>query len=217
VVIAVAKRMRTWNQKKFWKYMRDGRGQGTGANYLPWITVQDFSSRGIVSRVKGIKTHRVHHFLSRNELYYFYLLEYSEKVIDIREQFPLLDIELAADIAYEAGIRYPSDNISGFPYVLTCDFMITTPSGLKARTIKSVSDLSNNRVLEKLEIERRYWNKHNIDWRLVTENEISIPKAKYLESIHILEGLPDENRKFALQSNLLIPEIASEFRMAVGT
>ena len=184
VVIVIAKRLRTWNQTKFEKYIKDGRGRGAGADYLPWITVHDFSSRGIVSRVKGIKTQRVHHFLSRNELYYFYLLDWSDSVLDIREQFPLLNVELAVEIAQNAGIKYPYDNISGFPYIMTCDFMITTPQGLKARTIKCSSELSNKRVLEKLEIERRYWDKLNIDWRMITESEIPVSKAKYIESIH---------------------------------
>ena len=202
----MAKRLRTWNQAKFEKYIREGRGQGAGVDYLPWITVHDFSSRGIVSRVKGIKTQRVHHFLSRNELYYFYLLEWSDNVIDIREQFPLLDIGLAVDIAKGAGVKYPYDNISDFPYVLTCDFMITTPQGFKARTIKCSSELSNKRVLEKLEIERRYWDKCGIDWRLITENEIQIPKAKYIESIYI-----------SARPEFPAHESKECFEMAVGT
>jgi len=28
-------------------------------------------------------------------------------------------------------------------------------------------------VLEKLEIERRYWFKQGIDWKIITENELS--------------------------------------------
>ena len=150
VVSVVAKRLRTWNQAKFDKYMQEGRGQGTGAGYLPWITIHDFSSRGIVSRIKGIKTGRVHHFLSRNELYYFYLLECSDNVLDIREQFPLLNVELAINIAGGAGIKYPYDSVSGFPYVMTCDFMVTTSAGLKARTIKMTSELEDGRTLENL-------------------------------------------------------------------
>jgi hypothetical protein len=186
----MAKRLRTWNQNKFCQYLKDGRGQGEGSAYMPWIRVQDFSSQGIVSRIAGQKTKRVHHFLSRNELSYFYLLEWSDQVLDIREQFPLDSIDIAAGIARDAGIRYPSDNISGFPYILTCDFMITTRDGMKARTIKNASDLENRRTLEKLEIERRYWNHIGIDWRLVTENELPMQKVRNIEWLYTSTILP---------------------------
>jgi len=187
----MAKRKRIWNQEKYESYLKFGRGQGEGSAYLPWISIHDFSSKGLSTRVFSYKTNRVHHFLSRNELRFFYILEWSERVLDIREQFPLLDIELATGIAQRADIRYPRDNISGFPHVLTCDFMITTASGLKARTIKSVSDLKNKRTLEKLEIERRYWDALGIDWKIVTECEIDFHKAKYVEWLYTAAILPD--------------------------
>jgi len=120
----MAKRVRTWNKAKYERYLKEGRGQGEGSSYRPWVSVQDFSFQGAISRIAGHKTERVHHFLFRNELNYFYLLEWSDKILDIREQYPLLDMALAADVARKAGIRYPCDNITGFPYVQTCDFLV---------------------------------------------------------------------------------------------
>jgi len=159
----MAKRVRTWDKAKYERYLKERRGQGEGSSYRPWISVHDFSSLGTISRIAGHKTGRIHHFLSRNELNYFYLLEWSDKVLDIREQYPLLDVTFAADIARRAGISYPRDNVSGFPYVLTCDFMVTTQEGLRARTIKCTTDLRNPRTVEKLEIERRYWAYQGVD------------------------------------------------------
>lgn len=179
----MAKHRRMWNQNIYEKYIKEGRGQGEGKDYKPWIRIQDFPSTGTVSRIYSDKTERTHHLLSNNEKYYFYLLEWSDKVLDIREQFPLSDIKLAMDISAAANIRYPIDKISGFPYVMTCDFMLTTSCGLRARTIKQVSQLSNPRVIEKLEIERRYWNKLGIDWKLVTDKDIDISKARAIEWI----------------------------------
>ena len=191
----MAKHMRIWNKRKFDEYVRVGRGQGESQDYKPWISVQDFSSQGMVTRIYSYKTNRVHHFLSRNELYYFYILEWSDKVLDIREQFPLLDLELAMDIAQKTGIKYPVDNKSKFPYIMTCDFLITTTEGLKARTIKQVKDLQNPRTIEKLEIERRYWKAKGIDWAIVTEEDISIQKAKNIEWFYTAAKLPDEISK----------------------
>jgi hypothetical protein len=177
----MSKHHRIWNRNAHDKYLREGRGRGSGIAYSPWVQVQDFASRGVVSRVKGRTTGRVHHLMSNNELAYFYILDWSDSVTDIREQYPLSDLECAVECAAAAGIRYPKDNVSGYPYVMTCDFMITTEIGLKARTIKESTDLKNQRVLEKLEIERRYWLSQGIDWKIVTENEISRQKAKNIE------------------------------------
>ena len=187
----MAKRVRTWDKAKYERYLKEGRGQGEGSFYRPWISVHDFSSQGTISRIAGHKTGRIHHFLSRNELNYLFLLEWSDKVLDIREQYPLCDIAMAADIARAAGISYPRDNVSGFPYVLTCDFMITTPDGLKARTIKCSAELQNRRTVEKLEIERRYWVARGIDWAIVTEHEIPLQKCRNIERLYTSAVLPE--------------------------
>lgn len=86
----MTKRIRTINIEKL---IKEGRGQGHGSDYKPWINIQDVPSLGRVSRIKGIKTNRQHEFLSDLERNFFYLLEYSNNVVDIREQFPLLPLE----------------------------------------------------------------------------------------------------------------------------
>jgi hypothetical protein len=177
----MAKHRRTWNEFVYQKYIREGRGQGSGVEYMPWIFVCNFPSRGMASRVKGTKTDRIHHLMSNNELNFFYLLDWSDNVLDIREQFPLLDLRRTIEIAENAQIRYPYDNKSGFPHVLTSDFFIETVRGLEVITIKESQDLEKRRVREKLEIERRYWSEKNIRWKIVTEKEINRTKAKNIE------------------------------------
>jgi hypothetical protein len=135
----------------------------------------------MVSRVKGTKTGRVHHFMSNLEMMYFYQLDWSDEVLDIREQFPLIDLCSVVEIAEKAHIRYPYDSKSGFPYVMTSDFVIDTVNGPSVIAIKPSADLSKPRVREKLEIERRYWSRQNIKWHIVTENQINRIKAKNIE------------------------------------
>lgn len=218
----MSKRVRSWSKSKYEQYMKAGRGQGESSSYLPWISVHDFSSLGMVSRIAGHKTKRVHHFLSRNELNYFFLLEWSDKVLDIREQFPLADVELAADIAQKAGIEYPHDNVSGFPYVLTCDFMITTADGLKARTIKCASELNNKRTVEKLEIERRYWEQVGVDWKIVTEREIPMQRCRNIEWLYVAADVPEylaslrEVFRSQIQTAAPVGEVAEVFDEQYG-
>jgi len=177
----VAKYARNWNEKVYRRYIQEGRGQGQGFSYKPWLTVRDFPSLGMVSRIKGDTTGRIHHLMSNHETNLFFLLDWSDNVLDIREQYPLLDISDAINIAEKAKIRYPFDKISGFPYVLTSDFYIETPSGGSVLSVKPTSELNKPRVLEKLEIERRYWLSKGVKWELVTEREINNIKAKNIE------------------------------------
>lgn len=45
------------------------------------LKIQDVSTKGCSTRLKGIKTNRQHEFLSDLEHNYFYLTEYSDDVI----------------------------------------------------------------------------------------------------------------------------------------
>jgi len=96
------------------------------------------------------------------------------------------------------GIKHPIDKKSNTPIVLTTDFMITVSHSGKqynvARTIKPSSQIESNRVIEKFEIERRYWEARGINWAVVTEKDISNTFAKNIEWIHAsynLEPTPE--------------------------
>jgi hypothetical protein len=187
-----------WTPAKFEKYLKEGRGQGVGKDYLPWIMTYNFPSKGRRARDPGWKTGRLHHVMSDNETRFFYLLEWSDRVIDIREQFPLLELETAQAIAVDMGVEYPVDKQSKFPFVLTTDFMITVRDGDRtydiARTVKPSAELDKSRVIEKFEIERRYWAAKEIDWGIVTEKEIPLTLVKNIEWLHPaykLEATPE--------------------------
>lgn len=193
----MAKHRRKWNEIAFRSYIREGRGQGAGADYTPWILIQDFASKGMVSRVQGETTGRIHHLMSNLETSFFFIMDWSDDVLDICEQFPLLDLHTAVEIADKAQIKYPYDPQSGFPYVMTSDFYIQTIGEPMVISIKTSSDLDDFRVREKLELERRYWNYHGIKWRVATEKEINMVKAKNIEwlsqakNLHVF-GLPQD-------------------------
>lgn len=108
----MAKRHRTWNEQKYRRYIKEGRGQGTLSAYKPWIMIHDFPSLGRVSRVFGNTMGRIHHLLSNMELSYFYILDWSDKVCDIREQYPLFNIAAVLEIADKAGNESETEHIS---------------------------------------------------------------------------------------------------------
>lgn len=191
----MAKRQRATSATTIERRLKEGRGSGKGANYNPWLHIQDVPSQGLSSRIKGWKTGRVHHLLSEMETSYFYVLEWSTKVLDIREQFPLLPLEETLAIADQCGFAHPSDPKTKEPIVMTTDFRVTVKQGAKTieqvRTIKYVKDLQSKRVLEKLEIERCYWQKQEIDWGIVTERDVPNTVAENVKWLHPFLHLTD--------------------------
>lgn len=173
--IELSKYNLNWDENKLKKYISEGRGQGVGKDYKPWITIHDFPSDGFSSRQPGWKSNRVCHFLSNNELRYFYLLEWADNVTDIREQYPM-KLEDTLRIAEQLGIKHPINTKNDVPYVMTSDFMITMSDNGKetniVRTIKPASNLEKKNVIEHFEIERRYWAEMDVDWGIVTDKDI---------------------------------------------
>jgi hypothetical protein len=159
------------------KHLEKGYGRGELKDYKPWIKVNHFSSQGRSHRPLGLKTGRVHHLFSDLEVHLFNILDFSDKVFDIKEQYPLLDldttsIEETKRIATLLGIKHPQHQ--GSNIVMTTDFLITLKKDKKiiARTVKPYSQLSK-RTLEKFEIERSYWNCLGIEWAIITDKELS--------------------------------------------
>jgi len=125
--------------------------------------------------------------MSKLELRFFYSLEWPEKVVDIREQFPL-DLGETLAIANELGIRHPRHPRTKETVVMTTDFVVSERNGIKedlrAYTVKYAHKLSSRRVMEKFEIERLYWVRRNAGWLIVTERDIPVELVSNVEWIH---------------------------------
>lgn len=180
-----------------------GRGQGKRENYIPHLLIQDVPSIGLATRDRGWKTGRIHHFMSKLEWLYFFILEWSLIVTDIREQYPL-DLDETIAIAKNLGISHPVNRKTKEPLVMTTDFLITVrkPIGTeeRARTIKYVEKLSSSRVMEKFEIERIYWTHRGIKWGIVTEKDIDRTVAANVEWVHPYRNLA---ALFPLKANIV--------------
>ncbi|NIA58259.1 heteromeric transposase endonuclease subunit TnsA [Bacillus pacificus] len=200
----MSKRKRT---SEIEKWIKQGRGSGIGADYKPWLKIQDVSSLGRSTRLKGIKTGRQHEFLSDLERNYFYLTEYSDFIVGIREQFPLLPLEETIVIAEELGIKHPTDPKTGESIVMTTDFLLTVDKGQGvfevARTVKMKDELLKERVLEKFEIEREYWQRRDIDWGIVTEEEIHKIMARNISYIYGYYDIRDYDTFQEMSSQLI--------------
>jgi len=161
-------------------------GLGIGKGYKPWLRVQDVKSKGNKSIIWGLKTGREHHMLSSIESQFFYLAEFSDSVIDIREQYPLLPINLSQKIAASIGINHPEIPETRCPIIMTTDFLLTLkPYDNNDVTYQAVAikpeEGIDKRTAEKLDIERIWWELLGIDFKFYTGNEITRAQSKNIK------------------------------------
>lgn len=194
-------RKQYWNSEaKNARWLKEGRGQGRGKDYKPWLTVRDVASKGRSHRVFGHLTQRTHHLLSDLELATFLLVQWRRATADIREQFPL-DPQITNKICLETGISHPTH--SGVRQFMSTDFLVNSSDEkypLFAIQVKPCSALEDQRTVEKLEIERRYWQEKDVPWFLVTENQIPKVVFSNIEWLYSLQqgesGIEEESHDF---------------------
>lgn len=175
-----------WTEKKIARLEAEGRGRGSGAKYQPWLTVSDLSSQGRSRRVWSPKTNRTHHLFSDVEYDLFLACEWAQNVVDLREQYPL-DRALTQTVAQKLRIAHPFYPGTHVPTVMTVDLLVTVvASGEKqfiALNAKRDEEAEDARSLEKLEIQRSYFEKLDIPHHLVYHSQIPKIKVRNIDQI----------------------------------
>lgn len=191
------------------RWLAEGRGQGFGLGYRPWLTVGDVPSTGLSYRIQGLIIPRPYHLLSRSEERYFQYLESRRDVIDIREQYPLLPIEETIDLAQSLGIKHIRDR-AGNLVPFTDDFVITfsTPTGPvdKVRAIKQAAELNDDRVWGKFAVHQAYWERRGIDWGVIPDTSIPTVVADNVRIVRYNRDIPACGEQMA---TLVGPHLAS--------
>lgn len=189
------------------RWLKKGLGQGKGKSYQPFFHVRDVPSTGRSSMVLGMKTGRIHHYLSDLEYSCHLLAEFSPKVTDIREQYALLQLKKTQRIATILGIRHPIYPGTKTPVVMTSDLVLTAGKGKNAKhsviCVKHSSALNpknpkSHRAVEKLLIEKTYWDLKGVSWKLATEQNIPMTRVRNLDLLRtslIAEEIDDLNSK----------------------
>lgn len=158
------------------------RGIGSRSDYLPFIKIHELSSRGESYRIFGRHSSRPHHLLSRLELSAFLVFDRFHLTYDIKEQFPI-PVTDSLNISERLGIKHPQ--LRGKLKVVTTDLVVElkNQSGI-AIAVKYAADLDDLRTVEKLQIEKLYWEQQGYKWKLFTEQEITAAIKENLEWLH---------------------------------
>lgn len=192
---AMAYRPVRWTEEKIRQFENEGRGQGEGPSYQPWLKVADVSSLGVSHRPWSNKTGRHHELLSDVEYRLFVCLEWAPDVLDIREQYPL-DRAITQQIAQELEIRHPHYPGTHVPTVMTVDFLVTHlhdgSKSLHAYNAKRDDEAEDEKSLAKLEIQRTYFELLEIPHHLVFHSAIPEQLAKNADWIRSAALKPDE-------------------------
>jgi len=173
------------------RWLRQGFGLGELTKYTPWIRVQDFSSRGTSTKLPLVSVDRTAHLLSRLEYRIALALDFANKCIEFREQYPLLPIAELQDLARAMGIRYPTYPGTKTPVVLTIDFFALINATAKVPPYLAIEAKYNSalrhcpkhphrllRTLELMEMKRRWLTSNGVQLFLLTED--SIDKTLFL-------------------------------------
>ena len=218
----------TW--EKLQSRIDDGRGQGHGENYKPWLWIhrKNPSRRGnqVTGRMPVYR--RGAHFLSAVEVHIALLCFYLGAA-DVREQFPLwpfphphpLEGALPTarlfppmrgllDIAEEAGIDHGTEvGSSDVPYVATLDLAITlmTASGPRLAGVMGkphdqvVGTKLNERDVDRLRLQCLYLAEAGAHAVIVDQSLIGDHTAENLESFSAAAKLPSHLVHGGLQSD----------------
>ncbi|WAH58840.1 TnsA endonuclease N-terminal domain-containing protein [Pseudomonas silvicola] len=183
------------------KLISEGVGSGERESYRPWLNIRSVPSRGRSSVIPGVRIARGHQCLSDCESAFLILIEFNPDVVDIREQFPLIDYDETFAIALQKKIEpalYVGTNV---PYVFTTDFMLSIaepgqdPSlvAISLKYKKEIDDASTDqkkRIFEKQEIEEEYWSRRGVRSKLCFYEDLPHTKIKNLTILRDYANLP---------------------------
>lgn len=181
--------------------------------YEPFIKTGDVASFGTKHKCLGIKSKRVHHFLSTNEYLFFVLLEFQPEVVEIYEQFPLLPVTKTQLIAEALEIKHPRYVRTTTNMVLTTDFLVKLDSGKwRAYSVKPDKSMENNRTVQKQTMEKAYWELQGIDWCLVLDRDIKTTASANISLLRHYASLAMESSEIIIWKHAFSMELSASNR-----
>lgn len=165
---------------------KKGLCSGELSKYIPWISIRSFHSYTPRHRVFNAKLNRIIHLMSQGELMYFHLFDWDDRIRDIKEQYAL-DPMVTYQIADRLKIKHPGYTSGG--QVMTSDFLLTfiNNDGSEQKMAVQVKESDNldKRTLEKIELERVYWESKGITFKLCFSSEINRIFAQNLQHLYM--------------------------------
>ena len=212
------------SESKYRKWERQGRGSGTGPDYIPGLFANEVpSSLGNQKHiVPGIKAQlRLVQLMSGLELSSFSFFDLAKQVIDIREQYPL-ERSITLSIAEKLKITHPSVNDAQtgekIAHWMTTDFLVDylDKEGRRKQLavyIKPAKELKGKN-LDKLIIEFAYWVLKGVRFCIVVDESIPTEIAEnlgFVKSFYERDiGIEELHKNYREVEKVLLRKIKSE-------
>lgn len=160
--------------------LAEGRCQGIGPDYVPFIKANEGGGRATTSMIPDPIEGRMIHCLSDTESMMYYLLRWNPEVAHIREQY-LLDHDRINDVRDQLGYRRVPEQAC-----FTTDFLVDYADGsqqaysVKFRTrefdpnakIYQGREYAYARLIERQNTERLYWESQDVKFNIVTRDDL---------------------------------------------
>jgi hypothetical protein len=149
-------------------------------NYEAFLRTQDVSSHGFRSRVPCVyENKRFYHTMSFNETLTLTELLHDPEVIDIKEQYPVTDIEKSRAFAEELDIKHPRYFGTAVDSIVTWDFLVTLIGGKKrVISVKPKALLEDKRTKEKLILEEALAKSMGYEFKVTTDEDVRTEKIR---------------------------------------
>lgn len=165
-----------WTEEKIALLKNKGCGKGEKESYRAWLLPHAVSKKEYFSSIPGSWFfQRSYHLPSHLERLYFYILNWDQDILDIRESFPL-ERESTIRLCKELKMKHPSDLSTKIPLILTTSFLITRRNGDREET-SAISvyrkDKKTKTQNEYISLVEAYWKEKGIKHFSVTEHDIN--------------------------------------------
>ena len=138
--------------------------------YVPQVKAKQIKGTSVPCVIVDYKTGRSVELLSQGEKYIWYLLRFDDNVQEIYEQYPL-DLNITMDLARTYGIKHPRNNSTP----MTTDFLVERKHDYVAYSVKNDrSVLDNPRTIEKLFLEKKYWERVGVEFHPVFKEDLNM-------------------------------------------
>lgn len=170
--------------------------QWSNKNSESFLKVKDFNSKGTCSVIITIKGHAMCHLLSRGERSLLFHLENDPLTTEIQTQVAL-DPRVTMQLAKEMNIRHPCGEKGKDAIIMTSDFSVRRRDGtsmIYSFKYRAISDdaytARQRRSRDLLALEREYWRRQGIEWKLIDRSEVNSIVAYNLHFFRDCADLP---------------------------
>lgn len=185
--------------------LKEHRGEGHGAQYKPWVKVREVNLLKTGSNAIDWKTGRATELLSQTEYGLFMMLRWDDAVQEIREQFPLGDMEVE-NVVNEENRKRELLKQSPLPMPnLDDDCMYTTflvdfiDGSCKAIAVVSDSSHLSDIQINRCWIQKQYWRRKGVPFEIKDYHSIN---KTLVRNIRLVTEFYEENRVFDLASSI---------------